>query len=135
MNFPFFLKNQILHDNIDLCKFNEIDLSQWLVSNFVNILCDQKFFIGSVTLTPLKNPSYKFLCKIEAFGDQKVYSMEYGELSNLHFSKEELIANRNNRLSILNVAKTSETFHILEHLDSLDFIFLKTKHRKTLIIH
>jgi len=135
MSFPFHLKNQILQDNIDLSALDEIDLRQWLVSNFVNILCDQKFFIGSVSLTPLKNPNYTFLCKIEAFGDQKVYNIEYGELKSLHINEEELIKNKSSRLSILNLEKTLDVIPVLECLDSLDFIFLKTTHRKTLIIY
>jgi hypothetical protein len=53
MNFPFHIKNQILQANIDLCALDETDLQQWLVSNFVNILCNQKLFIGSVTFNPL----------------------------------------------------------------------------------
>lgn len=134
MNFPFHLKNQIIQDNIDLCGFGEKELKQWLVSNFVNILCDQKIFIGSVTLTPLKNPNYTFLCKIEAFGDQKIYDIEYGELKSLHINEEELIENKLNRLSILNFEKTLDVLPFLGCLDSLDFIFLKTTHRKTLII-
>ena len=135
MNFPFHLKNQILQDNIDLSTLDETDLKQWLVSNFVNILCDQKLFIGSVTLTPLKNANYTFLCKIEAFGAEKVYNIEYGELKSLHFNEEELIKNKSNRLSILNFEKTSDILSVLEFLDSLDFIFNKTKHSKTLIIY
>jgi len=135
MNFPFHLKNKIIQDNIDLCGFGEKDLQQWLVSNFVNILCDQKLFIGSVTLMPLKDTNYTFLCKIEAFGDKKVYDIEYGELSNLDFSKEEFIANnKNNRLTLLNIDKMSDVLPFLECLESLDFILLKTKDRKTLII-
>jgi len=135
MNFPFHLKNKIIQDNIDLCGFGEKDLQQWLVSNFVNILCDQKLFIGSVTLMPLKDTNYTFLCKIEAFGDKKVYDIEYGELSNLDFSKEEFIANnKNNRLTLLNIDKMSDVIPFLECLESLDFILLKTKDRKTLII-
>ena len=135
MNFPFHPKIQILQDNIDLSALDEIDLKQWLVSNFVNILCDQKLFIGSVTLTPLKNTNYAFLCKIEAFGAEKVYNIEYGELKSLHINKEALIKNKPNRLSILNFEKTSDVIPVLECLDSLDFIFLKTRHRKTLIIY
>jgi hypothetical protein len=135
MNFPFHLKNQILQDNIDLSALDETDLREWLVSNFVNILCDQKIFIGSVSLTPLKNPNYTFLYKIEAFGDQKVYDIEYGELKSLHIDEEELIENKSNRLSILNIEKTLDIIPVLECLDSLDFIFLKTTHRKTLIIY
>ena len=135
MNFPFHLKNKIIQDNIDLCGFGEKDLQQWLVSNCVNILCDQKLFIGSVTLMPLKDTNYTFLCKIEAFGDKKVYDIEYGELSNLDFSKEEFIANnKNNRLTLLNIDKMSDVLPFLECLESLDFILLKTKDRKTLII-
>ena len=45
MDISLAMKNQILVDDIDLLHFTQNKLKQWLVSNFVNILCDHKIYI------------------------------------------------------------------------------------------
>ena len=52
-------KNQIIKDDIDLNVFNNKELGEWLVSNFVNILFDYKIFVSSVSLVPKVADGYK----------------------------------------------------------------------------
>jgi hypothetical protein len=74
------MKNQILFDDIDLLQFTQNKLKQWLVSNFVNILCDHKIYIETVSITPRENIDSNLLYTLEASNENKTYLMEFGEV-------------------------------------------------------
>ena len=80
MDISLAMKNQILVDDIDLLHFTQNKLKQWLVSNFVNILCDHKIYIETVSITPLDNIDSNLLYTLEASNENKTYLMEFGEL-------------------------------------------------------
>jgi hypothetical protein len=80
MDISLAMKNQILFDDIDLLKFTQNKLKQWLVSNFVNILCDHKIYIETVSITPRENIDSNLLYTLEASNENKTYLMEFGEL-------------------------------------------------------
>ena len=80
MDISLAMKNQILFDDIDLLQFTQNKLKQWLVSNFVNILCDHKIYIETVTITPKENIESNLLYTLEASNENKTYLMEFGEL-------------------------------------------------------
>tara|TARA_B110000881_G_scaffold149104_1_gene132143 strand:+ start:258 stop:566 length:309 start_codon:yes stop_codon:yes gene_type:complete len=50
------------------------------VSNFVNILCDHKIYIETVSITPHENIDSNLLYTLEASNENKTYLMEFGEL-------------------------------------------------------
>jgi len=58
MNIGSQLKNQIIQDNIDISTFNDKELLQWLLANFVNLLCDVKVFVSTVTAVPIADDLY-----------------------------------------------------------------------------
>ena len=80
MDISLAMKNQILFDDIDLLQFTQNKLKQWLVSNFVNILCDHKIYIETVSITPRENIDSNLLYTLEASNENKTYLMEFGEL-------------------------------------------------------
>ena len=80
MDISLAMKNQILVDDIDLLQFTKNKQKQWLVSNFVNILCDHKIYIETVTITPKENIDSNLLYTLEASNESKTYLMEFGEL-------------------------------------------------------
>jgi hypothetical protein len=80
MDISLAMKNQILFDDIDLLQFTQNKLKQWLVSNFVNILCDHKIYIETVSITPRENIDSNLLYTLEASNENKTYLMEFGEV-------------------------------------------------------
>ena len=64
MDITLAMKNQILFDNVDLFQFTQNKLKQWLISNFVNILCDHKIYIETVSITPKENRDSNLLYTI-----------------------------------------------------------------------
>ena len=80
MDISLAMKNQILVDDIDLLQFTKNKQKQWLVSNFVNILCDHKIYIETVSITPRENIDSNLLYTLEASNENKTYLMEFGEL-------------------------------------------------------
>ena len=134
-SFSYYLKNQILKDDIDLSSLDSKELYYWLISNFTTILSDQKIFINSITLTLLKAESYKILYLIEAIGDDKVFKIEYGEFINTDFLDKYLAQNNVSRLSLLNFDSNEINLNKLNSSDSIDYTVIKSKKRKTLIIY
>lgn len=54
MNIPQQIIKQIINDEINLKSFNENELIQWLISNLINVLCDNKIFATTVKSTLIK---------------------------------------------------------------------------------
>ena len=101
MDISLAMKNQILVDDIDLLHFTQNKLKQWLVSNFVNILCDHKIYIETVSITPHKNIDSNLLYTIEASNENKTYLMEFGELKAIDMPR--LAKGKLERLFIVNM--------------------------------
>ena len=101
MDISLAMKNQILFDDIDLLKFTQKKLTQWLMSNFVNILCDHKIYIETVSITPHKNIDSNLLYTIEASNENKTYLMEFGELKAINMPR--LAKGKLERLFIVNM--------------------------------
>ena len=101
MDISLAMKNQILFDDIDLLQFTQNKLKQWLVSNFVNILCDHKIYIETVSITPHKNIDSNLLYTIEASNENKTYLMEFGELKAIDMPR--LAKGKLERLFIVNI--------------------------------
>tara|TARA_B110000211_G_scaffold27414_1_gene27876 strand:+ start:639 stop:1037 length:399 start_codon:yes stop_codon:yes gene_type:complete len=101
MDISLAMKNQILFDDIDLLKFTQKKLTQWLMSNFVNILCDHKIYIETVSITPHKNIDSNLLYTIEASNENKTYLMEFGELKAIDMPR--LAKGKLERLFIVNM--------------------------------
>jgi hypothetical protein len=101
MDISLAMKNQILFDDIDLLQFTQNKLKQWLVSNFVNILCDHKIYIETVSITPLENIDSNLLYTLEASNENKTYLMEFGELNAINMPR--LTKGKLERLFIVNM--------------------------------
>ena len=80
MDISLAMKNQILFDNVDLLQFTQKKLKQWLISNFVNILCEHKIYIETVSITPHENIESNLLYTIKASNEKENFVMEFGEL-------------------------------------------------------
>ena len=101
MDISLAMKNQILFDDIDLLKFTQKKLTQWLMSNFVNILCDHKIYIETVSITPHENIDSNLLYTLEASNENNIYLMEFGELKAIDMPR--LAKGKLERLFIVNM--------------------------------
>ena len=82
MEYLRLLKNEIIKYDSDLFSYSLNELSEWLVSNFVNILIDQKIFVSSVSISPISESGYKTLFSLKAKNEKSHYQMEFGLLEN-----------------------------------------------------
>ncbi len=131
MNYSKILKNQIINDTIDLSSFDNKKLSEWLVSNFVNILCDQKIFVGHVTLSPKEDTIYRKLFSLNAKNDKSSYEMEFGIIRDIKFFEKPI--ETIDRLSILVLENDFYDMDILNKLKNLNYNLSKIQNKYTLI--
>ena len=53
------LKNEIIISDINIFSLSDLELQQWLISNFVQQLYRKKVYIDGVNVTPINNSDYK----------------------------------------------------------------------------
>tara|TARA_B100000768_G_C11274085_1_gene374924 strand:+ start:2429 stop:2830 length:402 start_codon:yes stop_codon:yes gene_type:complete len=133
MEFSKLFKNQIIKDDIDLNLFDNKELGEWLVSNFVNILCDYKIFVLSVSLIPKVADGYKSLFSLNAKNEKSSHNMEFGILKNHEFISE--VNTSSNRLSILVLENDFSDYDILNKLKVKNYNLSKIKSINTLIVY
>ena len=132
MKFSKPLKNQLINNDLDLSLFDNKELVEWLISNFINILCDQKIFVSHVTHTPIKDTSYKTLFILKAKNDDSSYEMEFGIISNIKVVDK--LQQHKNRLSILMLNDEFYDSDNLNMLKNKNYNLSKIQSRNTLII-
>ncbi len=132
MKFSKPFKNQLINNDLDLSSFDNKELIEWLISNFINILCDQKIFVSRVTLTPIKDASYKTLFALNAKNDNSSYEMEFGIISNIKVVGK--LQQHKNRLSILMLNDDFYDSDNLNMLKNKNYNLSKIQSRNTLII-
>ncbi len=132
MKFSKPLKNQLINNDLDLSLFDNKELVEWLISNFINILCDQKIFVSHVTHTPIKDTSYKTLFILKAKNDDSSYKMEFGIISNIKVVDK--LQQHKNRLSILMLNDEFYDSDNLNMLKNKNYNLSKIQSRNTLII-
>ncbi len=133
MDISLAMKNQILFDNVDLFQFTQKKLKQWLISNFVNILCDHKIYIETVSITPKENRDSNLLYTIKASNEKENFVMEFGELKtsdifNIEKSKLE-------RLFIVNMRDHFDQLPILKKLNNIRYNLSTVNTTETLILY
>ena len=132
MKFSKPFKNQLINNDLDLSSFDNKELVEWLISNFINILCDQKIFVSRVTLTPIKDASYKTLFALNAKNDNSSYEMEFGIIRNIKVVGK--LQQHKNRLSILMLNDDFYDSDNLNMLKNKNYNLSKIQSRNTLII-
>ena len=125
---------QIILDDIDLDAYDQIDLRQWLVANFINVLCDNKIFVSNVTSTPIKDSSYRCLYEIKAIFNKKKYSLEFGILHTENMQVDELKKVEFQRVSLAFYNRNPDVSTIFLELDQLDFCITKLDSSRVIII-
>ena len=133
MDITLAMKNQILFDNVDLFQFTQNKLKQWLISNFVNILCDHKIYIETVSITPKENRDSNLLYTIKASNEKENFVMEFGELKtsdifNIEKSKLE-------RLFIVNMRDHYDQLPMLKKLNNIRYNLSTVNTTETLILY
>ena len=133
MDISLAMKNQILFDNVDLFQFTQNKLKQWLISNFVNILCDHKIYIETVSITPHENIDANLLYTIKASNEKENFVMEFGELKtsdifNIEKSKLE-------RLFIVNMRDHYDQLPMLKKLNNIRYNLSTVNTTETLILY
>ena len=132
MDISLAMKNQILFDDIDLLQFTQNKLKQWLVSNFVNILCDHKIYIETVSITPLENIDSNLLYTLEASNENKTYLMEFGELK---FSDvPRLTKGKLERLFIVNMNEDFDYISLLKKANAMRYNVSVINNTQTLLL-
>ena len=132
MDISLAMKNQILFDDIDLLKFTQNKLKQWLVSNFVNILCDHKIYIETVSITPLENIDSNLLYTLEASNENKTYLMEFGELKASDVPR--LTKGKLERLFIVNMNEDFDYVSLLKKANAMRYNVSVINNTQTLLL-
>jgi hypothetical protein len=132
MDISLAMKNQILFDDIDLLQFTQNKLKQWLVSNFVNILCDHKIYIETVSITPLENIDSNLLYTLEASNENKTYLMEFGELKASDVPR--LTKGKLERLFIVNMNEDFDYISLLKKANAMRYNVSVINNTQTLLL-
>ena len=132
MDISLAMKNQILVDDIDLLQFTKNKQKQWLVSNFVNILCDHKIYIETVTITPKENIESNLLYTLEASNENKTYLMEFGELKTQDIPR--LTKGRLERLFIVNMNEDFDYVNLLKKANAMRYNVSVINDTKTMLL-
>jgi len=132
MDISLAMKNQILVDDIDLLHFTQNKLKQWLVSNFVNILCDHKIYIETVSITPLENIDSNLLYTLEASNENKTYLMEFGELKASDVPR--LTKGKLERLFIVNMNEDFDYVTLLKKANAMRYNVSVINNTQTLLL-
>ena len=132
MDISLAMKNQILFDDIDLLQFTQNKLKQWLVSNFVNILCDHKIYIETVSITPRENIDSNLLYTLEASNENKTYLMEFGELKAQDIQR--LTKGKLARLFIVNMNEDFDYVNLLKKANAMRYNVSVINDTKTMLL-
>ena len=132
MDISLAMKNQILFDDIDLLQFTQNKQKQWLVSNFVNILCDHKIYIETVTITPKENIDSNLLYTLEASNENKTYLMEFGELKTQDIPT--LTKGKLERLFIVNMNEDFDYVNLLKKANAMRYNISVINNTQTLLL-
>lgn len=123
------LKNEIIISDTNVFSLSDIELKQWLMSNFVQQLYRKKVYVDEVTITPINNSDYKTKLSIVGKDENKEIEIIFGIIKNL--TKKTINLIQVNELLIVNMNKTN----IMKALDSrLNFYISKSKNKTSLII-
>lgn len=132
MDISLAMKNQILFDNVDLLQLSKNILKQWLMSNFVNILCDHKIYIETVSITPHENIDTNLLYTIKASNEKENFVMEFGELKTSDILN--LKQNEFQQLFIVNMSNDYDQLSVLKKLNGIRYNLSVISNTKTLLL-
>ena len=135
MNIPKQIIKQIINDEINLKSFNENELREWLISNLINVLCDNKIFATKVKSTPIKKPQYTYLFEVSANYKSTEYQIELGILDRINLKIENILTENSNRVSICFFDNISEIKSLLKSINELNYHITKIENTGTLIIN
>ena len=135
MNIHKLIIKQIINDEINLKSFNENELIQWLISNLINVLCDNKIFATTVKSTPIKKPEYTYLFEVSANYKGTEYHIELGILNRINLKIENIIAGNSNRVSVCFFDNIYEIQSLLKSINELNYHITKIENTGTLIIN
>ena len=135
MNIPNQIIKQIINDEINLKSFNENELREWLISNLINVLCDNKIFVTTVKSTPIKKPQYTYLFEVSANYKGTEHHIELGILKQINLNIENIIAGNSNRVSVCFFDNISEIQSLLKSINELNYHIIKIENTGTLIIN
>jgi len=132
MDISLAMKNQILFDNVDLLQLSQNKLKQWLMSNFVNILCDHKIYIETVSITPHENIDTNLLYTVKASNEKENFVMEFGELKTSDILN--LKQNEFQQLFIVNMSNDYDQLSVLKKLNGIRYNLSVISNTKTLLL-
>ena len=125
---------QIIQEDIALDAYNQNELRQWSVANFINVLFDNKIFATKVKSTPIKDPLYKCLYEIVAIVNSKEYILEFGILHTETMQVDELKKVELERVSLAFYDRNLDVSSVFLDLDQFDFCITKLGSSRVIII-
>ncbi len=135
MNIPNQIIKQIINDEINLKSFNENELREWLISNLINVLCDNKIFATKVKSTPIKKPQYTYLFEVSANYKGTEHHIELGILNQINLKIENIFKENSNRVSVCFFDNISEIQSLLKSINEFNYYITKIENTGTLIIN
>jgi len=135
MNISKQIIKQIINEEITLKSFNENELREWLISNLINVLCDNKIFVTTVKSTPIKKPQYIYLFEVSANYKETEYNIELGILNRINLKIENIFTENSQRVSVCFFDNISEIESLLESINELNYFVTKIENTGTLIIN
>lgn len=135
MNISKQIIKQIINEEISLKSFNENELREWLISNLINVLCDNKIFVTKVKSTPIKKPQYTYLFEVSANYKGTEYNIELGILNRINLKIENIFTENSHRVSVCFFDNISEIESLLESINELNYFVTKIENTGTLIIN
>lgn len=135
MNISKQIIKQIINEEITLKSFNENELREWLISNLINVLCDNKIFATTVKSTPIKKPQYTYLFEVSANYKGTEYNIELGILNRINLKIENIFTENSHRVSVCFFDNISEIQSLLESINELNYFVTKIENTGTLIIN
>lgn len=135
MNISKQIIKQIINEEITLKSFNENELREWLISNLINVLCDNKIFVTKVKSTPIKKPQYTYLFEVSANYKGTEYNIELGILNRINLKIENIFTENSHRVSVCFFDNISEIESLLESINELNYFVTKIENTGTLIIN
>jgi len=102
------------------------------VSNFVNILCDHKIYIETVSITPHENIDSNLLYTLEASNENKTYLMEFGEVKTSDIPR--LTKGKLERLFIVNMNEDFDYVSFLKKANTMRYNVSVINNTQTLLL-
>lgn len=138
INFIKQFTHDLFNSDIDISISNKDNFIPWVVSNFVNILHDNKIFISSVVMTPKPGSDFNkkhFSFTVSAKANNQSYFLDLLLLQELNSDELDTLYN-SNKVIIIQLESTIilDDISIVNYLNKFNFFNLSKDNDKYLLV-